>query len=191
MDQPIGLVKVLCDECYTLIGAFNMYEMEMKIPPCPKCIRNEHEKLKIMYQPLIKRLKHPRIGCAAVITTLDEDCILLGIRNKDPNRGKWIFPGGGIHFLESMYSAVEREILEETNFCVKIDKTIGIYEIITPPDEHRLIIYWWAHYISGDLIPSSDLEDAKFFSRKEIRVLVNDNLSTSLTAKVLYDIGWI
>jgi len=73
---------------------------------------------------------------------------------------------------------------------VEIGKTIGVYEIVTPPDEHRVIIYQWAYYTSGHPVPSSDLEDAKFFSKEEVKALVNDNLSTPLVTKVLQDIGW-
>ena len=55
----------------------------------------------------------PRLGCAAIVRTKD-NTILLGIRGKEPNKGKWILPGGGMKFLESFSQTLEREILEET-----------------------------------------------------------------------------
>ena len=155
--------------------------------------------------------QYPRLGCAVVIIKEEElkesgfskntndrqlelfstdRRLLLGIRGKEPNRGKWILPGGGVHFLEPIHSTAKREILEETGLEVKIGNKIGVYEIVTPPDEHRVIIYWWAYYEGGDIKPSSDIVDAKFFSKEEVRSIVESNESTEIVTKVLRDVGW-
>jgi 8-oxo-dGTP diphosphatase len=131
----------------------------------------------------------PRLGCAAVIRRGDK--ILLGVRGKEPNKGKWVLPGGGVKFLEPLHSALKREILEEIGIEIEIKDLIGVYEIINPPDEHRVIIYWLATYQSGEIRPSSDILDAKFFSREEIQSLIENSETTEIVAKVLKDIGWI
>jgi ADP-ribose pyrophosphatase YjhB (NUDIX family) len=131
----------------------------------------------------------PRLGCAAVVKKGDK--ILLGIRGKEPNKGKWVLPGGEVEFLEPLSSALEREILEETGLKVKAEKIINVYELISAPDEHRIIVYWWANYRSGAVKPSSDILDAKLFSKEEVKAIVERGESTQIVTKVLKDIGWI
>lgn len=131
----------------------------------------------------------PRLGCAVVIK--DEDRILLGVRDKEPNKGKWILPGGGVQFLEPLDTAVKREVLEETGLEVDLDGTIGVYEIINSPHEHRVIVYWWAHPRGGTLRPSSDISEVKFFSPAEIRSIVRRGLATETVSRVLRDIGYV
>lgn len=60
----------------------------------------------------------PRIGSALLVR--DElNRILLGKRNKDPQRGSWIIPGGKIHAFESIAEAAARELHEETGLIVE------------------------------------------------------------------------
>ncbi|MCJ7632913.1 NUDIX domain-containing protein [Candidatus Bathyarchaeota archaeon] len=131
----------------------------------------------------------PRLGCAAIVKKGDK--ILLGIRGKEPNKGKWVLPGGGVEFLEPLSSALERELLEETGLKVKAEKIINVYELISPPDEHRVIIYWWATYRSGKIRPSSDILDVKLFSKEEVKAIVEKGESTEIVSRVLKDIGWV
>ena len=136
----------------------------------------------------MKQILHPRLGCAAVV--VDGDRILLGIRGKEPNKGKWILPGGGVKFLEEIRITLKRELLEETNLHVDVESFIGVYEIINPPDEHRVILYWRARYKNGIIRPSSDLLDARFFSKDEIKTLISCDQTTEISNQVLKDIGW-
>jgi 8-oxo-dGTP pyrophosphatase MutT (NUDIX family) len=41
-------------------------------------------------------------------------CILMGRRGKDPNRGLYVLPGGGVQDGETLEQAFCREIMEET-----------------------------------------------------------------------------
>jgi 8-oxo-dGTP diphosphatase len=137
----------------------------------------------------VSEKKSLRLGCAAVVKKGDK--ILLGIRGKEPNKGKWILPGGGVEFLESMSKTVERELLEETGLEVQPGSIIGVYEILNPPSEHRVIIYRWAEHKAGEIKPSSDLLGARFFSKEEIKELQKNGDITSIVSQVLKDIGWI
>ena len=130
----------------------------------------------------------PRLGCAVVIR--DRNKILLGVRGKERNKGKWILPGGGVEFLEPMHQTAKREILEETGLEVQLRDTIGVYEIINSPHEHRVIVYWWADCAGGTLRPSSDLLEARFLSRREVRALIDQGLASDIVSRVLKDIGW-
>src|SRR5438128_2579508 len=131
----------------------------------------------------------PRVGSAALIR--DGDRILLGVRGKEPNMGNWVIPGGKVRPFESYENAAAREICEETELEVKVESLLGVYEIIRPPSEHRLIIYSWAHLIGGDLRPSDDISDARFFTREELSDLVKRGQCSDIVIDVLRDVGWL
>lgn len=127
----------------------------------------------------------PRIGSAVVVKKGDK--LLLGKRAKEPEKGKWILPGGKIKVFESIKEAARRELLEETGLDVEIGSQIGTYEVINIPNEHRIIIYSWGSVKSGTLKPSSDVSDLRFYSKEEVK-----NLElTEIIKKVLEDIGWL
>lgn len=140
-------------------------------------------KLKIERKKNMKE-KWPRVGCAAVVVGTHGG-ILLGKRGKEPNKFMWVFPGGGVEFGESMEQTLKREILEETGLRIFIGKLIYVYEIINPPNEHRILIFWWAYRIGGALRPSSDLLDASFFSVNNVWQLAKENKLSRITIEVL------
>lgn len=131
----------------------------------------------------------PRLGSAAVVRK--DDRILLGKRGKQPGFGKWVLPGGGVDFLESYKDTVKREIREETGLEVIVGEFIGVYEVIEPPDNHRVIIYSWCDYKGGEVRPSDDLLEAKFFTTDEVREIARKEEDNDLLKKVLQDIGWL
>lgn len=128
----------------------------------------------------------PRIGSAGLVTD-DQHRILLGQRKKEPNYGKWVLPGGKIEPYESVTAAVCREIAEETGLVVEVTARAGVFEIIRPPDEHRVIVYSWARPVGGELRAGSDLLDLRYVSREECRSLdISD-----FVLQVLYAVGWL
>jgi ADP-ribose pyrophosphatase YjhB (NUDIX family) len=128
----------------------------------------------------------PRVGSALLVRD-EANRILLGQRNKDPQRGAWVIPGGKIHAFESVAEAAARELEEETGLKVEVRSQFKVYEIINPPDEHRIVIYSWGKVVGGSLKASDDLSDVKFFSVDEL----GEVLTTPLVSKVLADAGLI
>jgi 8-oxo-dGTP diphosphatase len=127
----------------------------------------------------------PRVGSALLV--VDNDRILLGERAKDPNRGMWVIPGGKVEPFETLADAGRREILEETGLVVDVGSQIGVFEIVRPPDEHRVIVFSWARAVAGNLISGSDLSSTRFCSRDDIRRL---ELSP-IVRDVLQRAGWL
>jgi 8-oxo-dGTP diphosphatase len=113
----------------------------------------------------VPRVAAPRLGSAVVVR--DRGRVLLGVRGKEPNKGKWVLPGGKIHPFESIEDAAVREAFEETGLVVRIEGQLGVWEIINPP-EHRVIVYNLATPVGGALRASSDLGDVRFYGRDEI-----------------------
>jgi 8-oxo-dGTP diphosphatase len=126
----------------------------------------------------------PRVGSALLVRD-DENRILLGQRNKDPQRGFWVIPGGKIHAFERIAEAAAREINEETGLTVEVSDPFKVYEIVNPPNEHRIVIYSWAKATGGTPKASDDLLDVRFFSAEELAYLP----LTPLVRTVLEDAG--
>lgn len=130
-----------------------------------------------------------RVGCAVLV--INKDRLLLGKRGKEPNFGMLIIPGGGVDFLEALSSAAQREIKEETGLDITLERQLKTCELINPPDEHRIIVYWQGKPTGGRLTPSSDLLDAAFYSREEIAVLDTSGSLSPFVKKVLVELGWL
>lgn len=130
-----------------------------------------------------------RVGCSALIKYHDK--LLLGIRDKEPNRGMIITPGGGVELFENMKDTVKREIMEETGLEIRNIHQLKTYEIIDSPNEHRIIIYWSADYKGNSINSASDLKNAKFYTKFEIQQLEKSGKLSSITKQVLSDNGWL
>lgn len=137
------------------------------------------------FEALLRMTTHPRIGSAVVVR--DGSRILVARRAKPPNLGKWVFPGGKIRPFESIRCAAARELAEETGLDVEIGEQIGAFEIVQPPDEHRIIIYSWARPIGGVGTPASDVSELKWCTRQELAQL---DLS-DVVSEVARTIGWL
>ena len=124
----------------------------------------------------------PRVGSALIVRD-DANRILLGKRNKDPQRGNWVLPGGKIHAFESIADAAARELAEETGLQVEVQHLFRVYEVINEPQEHRIIIYSWAKVVGGELRASDDISEVKFVSLDEL----GDLPLTPLVREVLAD----
>ena len=130
-----------------------------------------------------------RVGCSVLIKSNNK--LLLGIRNKEPNKGLAITPGGRVELFENMIDTVKREIMEETGLEITNIKQLKTYEIINKPDEHRIIIYWSADYDKNSIHSASDLTNAKFYSKEEIQELDKLGKLSSITKQVLSDNNWL
>lgn len=102
-----------------------------------------------------------------------------------------ITPGGGVELFENMIDTVKREIMEETGLEITNIKQLKTYEIINAPNEHRIIIYWSADYDKNSVHSASDLKNAKFYSKTEIRELDKIGKLSSITRQVLSDNNWL
>lgn len=128
----------------------------------------------------------PRIGSALLVRD-EANRILLGKRNKDPQRGSWVIPGGKIHAFESIAEAAARELREETGLIVEVGEHFNVYEIVNPPNEHRIVIYSWGKVVSGEARPSDDISELKFFELDEL----GEVPVTPLVRRVLADAGFV
>jgi len=133
-------------------------------------------------------MSHIRLGCATVLVS--DERVLLGVRAKNPNKGKLVIPGGGVKQYESLEQCAVREFKEETGLSVKLIRQLTTRQIIEPTVQHRVIVYWLAELVDGVLVSNSDLSDAKFYTKEEFaHEIANGNVS-EIAMEVLRDLEW-
>ena len=101
---------------------------------------------------------------ACTIVEIDNRIVLLK-RSVEPEKGKWVVPGGYVDRGEETISAALRETREECGIEVEIKRLHGVYSY---PGWLEVVIVYVAEYISGELIVGDESMDMKLFGREEI-----------------------
>ena len=112
-----------------------------------------------------------RIRVGGII--LDKDRMLLIAHEKDGDI-YWLLPGGGVNFGESLEDALRRELLEELNISVKIDKISLLSDSIHPSGQRHIVnVSFLCSYLSGEykLGEEDRLHGFNFFTAEELESL--------------------
>ena len=118
--------------------------------------------------------------CVGAIAIIDGK-ILLVKRKTEPEIGKWSIPGGHVDIGESLESAVERELYEETGLRGKCKTFVGSGEVIS--DNSHKVILDFEVVIEGnnEPIPATDAIASKWIPLEDINSLeMADGLETFL-----------
>ena len=110
--------------------------------------------------------ERPWVGVGGIV--FQEDQVLLVKRGKEPGLGKWSIPGGAVDVGETVKSALQREIAEETGLQVEVLDLVEIFERIIPDAQgkilyHYVLLDYWCRMKGGWLKAQSDAVDAGFF----------------------------
>lgn len=113
----------------------------------------------------------PVVGVGAII--IKDGKVLIVKRGKEPGYGRWSIPGGAVHLGEKLARAVEREVLEETGLVVEAGEVVEVYEPVVRDSEekvqyHYVLIDFMCRYVSGELKPESDIQDAVMAEPSEL-----------------------
>ena len=114
--------------------------------------------------------KQPRAVAAALI---QKDGKYLLTREVMANgKERWIIPGGGIDFGESITEAIVREIKEELGLDIKVGEYIGHFESIFPEvNYHSIIFFHHAEQVSDNIELEDCVLEVKYFEPDEIKDL--------------------
>ncbi|MHB1458676.1 MAG: NUDIX hydrolase [Armatimonadota bacterium] len=114
--------------------------------------------------------KRPVPSVAAII--IENDCILLIRRGREPSKGKWSIPGGRVEWGEPLIDAVKREVLEETGLQIEVENVAGVYDLIIPAGDeieyHYVIIDYYATNVGGELAADDDASEARWVPITEL-----------------------
>ena len=115
----------------------------------------------------------PVVGVGAII--VDRGRVALIKRGNAPLLGEWSIPGGMLELGETVRQGAEREALEETGLTVRATELLGVFDRVVPDsrDEkhtlyHYVLVDFLCERLSGDLRPSGDAADARWFTPEEI-----------------------
>lgn len=128
--------------------------------------------------------ERPVVGVGAVI--VDGPRVLLVKRAHAPLKGDWSVPGGGVEVGETLASAVQREVLEETGLVVAVGQIVEVLDRIHAGADgrvefHYVLIDYLCTVVDGQLDPQSDAEDARWVTRTELPLF---NLAPATTAVI-------
>lgn len=104
---------------------------------------------------------------------IKENRILLIKRNKEPGKGSWAIPGGSVKLGETLQEATERELLEETGLIINAKEPVHTFDLIERDHWgqirfHYVIVDLMADLIGGELRPSDDAVDVRWFTPEDI-----------------------
>ncbi len=103
--------------------------------------------------------------------------ILLIRRGRDPEKGKYAFPGGFIEWDETAEEAVVREVSEETGLSVLVDSFVGYFDTLNRDRErHTIALVFRCSVIRKDDVSAGDDADAcAWFSLSQLPELAFDH----------------
>ena len=94
--------------------------------------------------------------------------ILLVRRDKDPGKGLWSIPGGGVEVGETQEQALIREVFEETGVRCEMKQLVSTSDIMYPDSEgkieyHYLLNHYIAEARTEELQPESPEAEVNWF----------------------------
>jgi 8-oxo-dGTP diphosphatase len=105
---------------------------------------------------------NPRIAAGAIVA-VDGRVVLLR-RAIDPEKGRWVFPGGFVDRGETVDGAAVRETREEVNLDVEVERLVGVYSY---PGNEVVIVVYAARVTGGEATAGDECLELAFQSTRE------------------------
>ena len=119
------------------------------------------------------------VGC---LVHNDKGEVLL-IRHQ--KRG-WEIPQGRVEEGESLVDALHREVREEAGVEIEMGPLAAVWSKVTPPS--AVIFTFLGRYVSGDIAPTEDSEEAAWIAPSEaLEVVTNKVMKERLQVLLSFD----
>lgn len=114
---------------------------------------------------------HPLPGVLAVVVR--DGRLLLVKRGREPDKGKWGFPGGLVELGETVAQAATRELMEETGVRAEAGTVAEIIDVVTPDAAGRIRYHFILNvvacrWLDGDGAAGDDAEAVGWFTPGEL-----------------------
>ncbi|MFN0072536.1 MAG: NUDIX hydrolase [Chloroflexota bacterium] len=105
----------------------------------------------------------PKVAVATIIPL--SGGILLGKRSINPGKGYWSFPSGYVNRGEVLEEAAAREVWEETNLRVRMNRLVGVYSQV---GQAVILVVYAADVIEGEPIAGDEMSELAIFTPEEL-----------------------
>ena len=105
----------------------------------------------------------PKVVACAIVEK--EGKIVLLRRDIEPQKGKWVMPGGYVDRGEVVETAALRETEEECGIKIGLKNLQGVYSY---PGKLEVVVVYVAEVLSGSLMVGDETQAAKLFKTGEI-----------------------
>ena len=105
----------------------------------------------------------PKLVACAIVEK--EGKIVLLRRDIEPEKGKWVMPGGYVDRGEVVEAAVLRETEEECGVKIRLKDLLGVYSY---PGKLEVVIVYVAEYLSGNLLVGDETQAVRLFTPEDI-----------------------
>lgn len=83
--------------------------------------------------------------------------VLMLHRNKEPNKGLWVAPGGKVEMHEAPLECAVRELREETGLTARSASLRGLVTEVSPREDYQWLLFIYVtDDFEGELIPCSE-----------------------------------
>ena len=114
---------------------------------------------------------HPLPGVLALVVR--DGRVLMVQRAREPDRGKWGFPGGLIELGETVTAAALRELREETGLTAEASDVVDVFDVITRDADGRVRYHFVLNvvicrWLAGEAVAGDDAAAVGWYGLAEI-----------------------
>jgi len=115
-------------------------------------------------QALASRIIRPLFQVFAVAVIFDQDKKVLLVKTTYNRFHPWGLPGGSLEYGETAEGALVREMYEETNLRIEIERFLFVKT--WKPD--RVGLYYLCRVVDGEFQPSDEVSELGYFSQYDL-----------------------